>query len=56
MSATTLPKLGLPGFDIKFKDVPLDEKHAFPTALLDHAYVDSPEFNLGNISSQSLEN
>lgn len=48
MAASTLPKLGLPGFDIKFKDMPLDEKHAFPTALLDHVYVNFPEASLGN--------
>lgn len=40
MSTETLPKLGLPGFDIKFKDVRLDKQHAFPSALWGrHEYV-----------------
>lgn len=50
-SASSSSKPGLPGFDIKFEDVPLDEQHTFPTALLDHAYVDSLQLNLAVISS-----
>ena len=43
MAATTLPELGLPGFDIKFKDVSFDKQHTFPSALLGHVYVDFPK-------------
>jgi hypothetical protein len=43
MWTDTLPKLGLPGFDIKFKDVLSDKQHAFPSALWGrHEHVKCP--------------